>query len=263
MADETLDELLGVAHGEDAPWEVFHENSKNLRSAQLLRQRSAPEVQREMRRFHESLPYAGYAALPLPPPRALTMPLGQAVVARCSTRGLAPNDLALEQVAALLHYAYGMLRDNHYVAFPSRTRAVASAGALYPLELYFHAGRVDGLAEGLYHYSPKDDCLHRLGPLTQQQVCAATNHPDLVSRASLTLFVTALFERSTWKYGARGYRYALMEAGAVSHAVGLAAAALQLGCFNLGGYIDQEIDDLLELDGVTHTTLGLLCVGGL
>jgi SagB-type dehydrogenase family enzyme len=263
MPERSVDELLGVKSVADKLWEVFHENSKNWRAVLALSERSGTEIQTAMKRFHESLPYAGYPVVELPAPCSqFDASLTQAILARESVRRLTPRLVQLDELAAILHYSYGMLRDNTFVPFPPRTRAVASAGALYPLELYFDAARIAGLSPGLYHYSPKEHCLHRLRATDPALVPCATLYPDLVREASFSLFVTAVFERSTWKYGERGYRYALIEAGSVAQNVGLISAALGLGCFNLGGYVDREVDDLLGLDGVTQSTVHLLCVGG-
>jgi len=263
MAEHSVDELLGITKEADDVWELFHENSKNVRAILENNLRSAAEIQHEMQKLHEELPYPAYPTLPLPAGRPLQASLSKAVNDRETTRNLSPRAIELAELSALLHHAYGMLRDSSSLSYPPRARAVASAGALYPLELYIHAADVVSLKEGLYHYSPKGNCLQYLKPLRQGHLCDATLYPDLVSRASLTVFVTALFERSTWKYGARGYRYVLLEAGAVAHAVSLAATALGLGSLNVGGFVDSEVDDLLELDGVSHSTLHLLCVGGL
>src|SRR5258706_16402420 len=112
MTERSLDELLGVKREHDELWEVFHENSKNMRVAQLSNERSPEELQDEMQRFYESLPYAGYEPIALPAPRALDMSLERAIVTRQSNRQLAPCSLELDEVAALLHYSYGMLREN-------------------------------------------------------------------------------------------------------------------------------------------------------
>jgi SagB-type dehydrogenase family enzyme len=263
LPEQSLADLLGAQSASDNLWEIFHENSKNWRAALALSERSGSEVQSAMKHFHESLPYTGYPMVELPPPNCkLDASLEQSILARESVRDLMPRLVPLEELATLLHYSYGMLRDNTFVPFPPRTRAVASAGALYPLELYVHAARVASISPGLYHYSPKEHCLHQLRATDPALVPSSTLYPDLVLRASLSLFVTAVFERSTWKYGERGYRYALMEAGSVAQNVGLIAAALGLGCFGLGGYVDREVDDLLGLDGVTQSTVHMLCIGG-
>ena len=75
------------------------------------------------------------------------------------------------------------------------------------------------------------------------------------------LFVTAEFARSTFKYGERGYRFVLLEAGHLAQNVNLAAAGLGLGCLDVGGYYDRQVDEWLGLDGVTHSTVYLLALG--
>jgi SagB-type dehydrogenase family enzyme len=84
---------------------------------------------------------------------------------------------------------------------------------------------------------------------------------NLAFDTSLILFLTAVFERSTFKYGARGYRFVLLEAGHVAQNINLVATALGMGCVNLGGYYDRRIDDLLNLDGVTHSTVYMIALG--
>lgn len=262
MAERTLDDILGGAGDPDALWEVFHENSKNWRASLALSELSPDETQARMRDFHPTLPYPGYPTALLPDPAPLAMPLGDAISARCSTRHFGAGGLTLPQLAALLHAAYGMIRDNTFVPYPPRTRAVPSAGALYPLEIYLHGARIEGLAPGLYHYDPSRGALHVLDERDRsRELAAATLFPDHVAGAAVVIFVTAIFQRATWKYGDRAYRYTLLECGHLAQNVGLAAAALDLAAFPLGGFFDREIDDLLGLDGVGHATLYMVCVG--
>jgi SagB-type dehydrogenase family enzyme len=81
--------------------------------------------------------------------------------------------------------------------------------------------------------------------------------------ASIVIFVTAIFERSTFKYGERGYRFVLLEAGHVAQNVSLAATGLGLGAINIGGYFDRDMDRVLGLDGVRHSTVYLVAIGRL
>ena len=69
------------------------------------------------------------------------------------------------------------------------------------------------------------------------------------------IFVAAVFGRTRFKYGVRGYRFALLEAGHVGQNVLLAATALGLGAVPLGGYYDRLTDEFLGLDGVNESTL--------
>ena len=85
---------------------------------------------------------------------------------------------------------------------PFYFRNVASAGALYPFELYLLAEGVHGLASGLYHYAIDGPALHPL----RQGISVSQTH-------SLNFFLSTIFFRSSWKYRDRAYRYCLLDTG--------------------------------------------------
>lgn len=245
----------------DHAWELFHENSKLGRYQKPL---SDEQVLTRMESFYETLPFEGYPITQLPQPSTLgSVSLADALVNRTSTRDLAPISLSLSNLGTLLHYGYGVTRDNHGTNFPRPFRTVPSGGALYPLEIFFHASNVEELPAGLYHYNPS---LHHVRLLREgdETDCIAPSvvQPEVVRGTSVTIFLTAIFERSIFKYGDRGYRFVLIEAGHVAQNINLVATALGLGILNLGGFFDREIDELLGVDGVTHSTLYMLCIGG-
>ena len=93
------------------------------------------------------------------------------------------------------------------------------------------------------------------------KVAEALLQPDIAQDASLILFLTAVFERSIFKYADRGYRYILLEAGHVAQNLNLVANGLGLGCVNIGGFFDRQVDDLLDLDGLTHSTIYIIAIG--
>lgn len=79
--------------------------------------------------------------------------------------------------------------------------------------------------------------------------------------SSLLVFITAMFERSIFKYGDRGYRFVLLEAGHAAQNLNLVSNALGLGSLNIGGFFDREMDDFLGLDGITHSTIYMVAIG--
>jgi SagB-type dehydrogenase family enzyme len=245
---------------EDSVWELFHENSKNGRHSNVL---SKEEVQARIKELYESLPYEGYPVVTLPQYYAsLTMPLGEAITSRASARDMEASPLTLSNVATILHYAYGVTRKDTDMS-PRALRTVPSGGALYPLEIFFHSANVEGLRPGLYHFNPAKRNIRflREGNATKT-ICESLLQPNLALGASLVIFITAIFERSIFKYQDRGYRYTLLETGHVAQNINLVSAALSLGCVNLGGFLDREIDDYLDLDGVTHSTVYMVVIGG-
>jgi SagB-type dehydrogenase family enzyme len=124
-----------------------------------------------------------------------------------------PQQLDLPQLAALLHAANGITRTNEGTGFTRPFRTAPSGGGLYPLEIYFFTKRVTGLAPGLYHYDPtlSEVCLVREGDLTPSIAQALVPFQTNVAYdSSVMFFLTAIFERSTFKYGTRGYRFVLL-----------------------------------------------------
>lgn len=259
MTQETWNDLRLPAGG-DYAWDLFHENSKTGRYDYM-----PPDdvVRARMGELLESLTFDQYPSVELPASLApLKLRLEEAISTRVTARNVEPCPLSLETVATILHYAYGVTRDNEDSAFPRPFRTVPSGGALYPLEIFFHSAHVEELQAGLYHYNParKELRFLRYGD-ESNSISAGLVQKNLAVDTSLILFITAIFERSVFKYGDRGYRFVLLEAGHVAQNVNLVANALGLASVNIGGFFDRQIDDLLGLDGVTHSTIYMVGIG--
>lgn len=260
MREKLWQEILLPSGSDDHVWELFHENSKLGRLSESI---SEADVIARMKQSAESLLFEGYPIVELPSaPKPLDRPLHEAIMTRVSNRDFLSAMVALEDVATMLHYAYGETRDNTNTAFPRPFRVVPSAGALYPLELFLYSARGQSLRPGLYHYNPSKHHLRllRQGDSTTQ-LAGCFVQPAIVRGAALMIFITALFERTTFKYGDRGYRFTLLEAGHVAQNLNLVANALGLGSVNIGGYYDREVDDFLGFDGVTHSTVYAVAIG--
>ena len=248
-----------AANNDGEAWELYHENSKTNRYDAPL---SSEEVRQRMLDSWPSLPYEGYPTIGLPTSAALDVPLSAAILGRHTARSLKPAQLTLAQLSALLNYSYGQTRDWSEQGYPRPFRVVPSGGALFPLEIYFHTNRVDGLVPGWYHYSAAGNLLHRLKEGDDSRRLAfALVQQNLALDASVVFVISALFARSTFKYRERGYRFTLIEAGHVGQNLCLVAQGLGMGVVPLGGFLDREVDALLSLDGLMHSTLYMLAVG--
>jgi SagB-type dehydrogenase family enzyme len=205
-------------------------------------------------------------AVALPRPELPEVPLADAVLARRSTRTFGPEPVDVLQVATLLHAAYGI---THTLDRPDGVpiaplRAVPSGGALYPLDLYVLASRVTGLDAGLYRFDPPHGVLEVLrtdDPMPA--LLEMSTDPEIVAGSAVTFLVTLVGWRTRLKDGARGYRFALLEAGGLMQNLLLTAAALGLGAVPLGGFHDCRADDYLGLDGLHESTLYSASVGSL
>lgn len=268
MKLEIIDEVL-VAGEPQLAWESFHENSKVSRFERhptFVLHPSDHTIVRAMSRLRTVKPYRDRERVELPAawPRSTTS-LDDVVLGRETARSFAPEPIGLDQLAKVLHMSYGVTRDNEDTIFPRPFRAIPSGGALYPLELYVHVRRVNDLAPGLYHYDPEDGSLDALrlaeGADDSEQVDAMLMQPELACNCAVTIFVSAVFFRSTFKYGDRGYRFILLEAGHLAQNAVLTARELGLACAPIGGYADRDVDQYLRFDGLSESTVYVLLIG--
>jgi SagB-type dehydrogenase family enzyme len=81
------------------------------------------------------------------------------------------------------------------------------------------------------------------------------------TEAGAVVVITAVPGRSLWKYGDRGYRYFLLEAGHAMQNLNLAAIAVGLGSCNLGGFFDDELAAVVRADVEEEFPLYAAAVG--
>ena len=67
--------------------------------------------------------------------------------------------------------------------------------------------------------------------------------------------------RIKFKYGERGYRFLLLEAGHIAQNLLLAAEADGMGGVAIGGFLDDPLNDLLDLDGVEEAVVYMVLAG--
>lgn len=260
MSRLSWEQMVLSPGNEDLLCELFHENSKIGRYSKGL---SINEVWERMEQLGQSLQFSGYPAIKLPRRWVkMTKSLSQAILTRTSARHLKPSRLTLREIATILHFAYGITRQNQDSNFPRPFRVVPSGGALYPLEIFLHGRGIKGIPKGLYHFDPLKHQLRLIREGDQAlNISKMTPYPELLSGSSLVIFLTAIFERSVFKYKDRGYRFVLLEAGHVAQNLNLVSNGLGLGSINIGGFFDREVDEFLGLDGITHSTIYITAIG--
>jgi SagB-type dehydrogenase family enzyme len=142
-------------------------------------------------------------------------------------------------------------------------RTYASAGGLYPVEVYAVTGNLPGVGPGLYHYHPRRRALVGLreGDLRGTLVEATASEPA-VAEAPLTLVLTGIPWRTAWKYGPRGFRHLYWDAGMILANLLALAAASGLPARVVMGFDDAALERLLGIDGRHEFPLCLLTIGG-
>lgn len=166
----------------------------------------------------------------------------QALLERRSVRAYKKVPLILDEVSQLLWAAQG-ITDNG-----SKFRTAPSAGALYPLDVYIAIGTVEGVAQGVYKYRPRKHELMKVrnGDVRNELASAALGQSSIRESAIVMVF-SAVYERTTQKYGNRGIKYVHMEAGHAAQNVYLQAVSLDLGMVVVGAFRDEEIRKILNM----------------
>jgi SagB-type dehydrogenase family enzyme len=203
----------------------------------------------------------GLPSIDLPMPGA---PLP--VTALDAVAGIGPSsarELDAGELGRLLNYGAGVMRKRPV----SETQAMyfrtyASAGGLYPVEVYAVTGDLPGVGPGLYHYHPRRRALValRAGDHRGSLVEATASEPA-VAEAPLTLVLTGIPWRTAWKYGPRGFRHLYWDAGMVLANLLALAAASGLPARVVMGFDDAAVERLLGIDGRHEFPLCLLTIG--
>jgi len=178
----------------------------------------------------------------------------QSMLHRRSTRSYSGEPLTLTEVSQLLWAAQG-------ITSPGGYRTAPSAGALYPLELYIVVGNVEGLEAGIYKYEPTGHELNLLvGSDFRSKLASAALSQSSVATGAMSIVFTAVYDRTTVKYGDRGIRYVHIEVGHAAQNLCLQAVALDLGAVTVGAFSDGSVAKLLDLPD-DETPLYIIPVG--
>jgi len=249
-------------------FEVYHENSKQRRHDLEFNRRinlvnSNADFHQVIARSFKRYPGALFTPLPAVEPGE-GPPFEWVAAFRRSIRRFTDTPLSLNALARLLYFGNGLSghldSNSHGVVQP--VRAAPSAGALYPVEIYVAVMAVEGLERGLFHYAVDGHGIELLRPGDFGDVFSqATFDPATFSGAAVAFILTGVFNRAHFKYGERGYRFTLLEAGHICQNLLLAATSNKLAAVAVGGFIDDEVNELLDLDGVDEAALYLLAAG--
>jgi len=185
-------------------------------------------------------------------------PLWEVLAGRRTRRTYKPEPLSLAMTSQLLWAAGGKTKEGREAVL----RSAPSAGALYPIEMYLMANNVAGLAKGIYHYDVPGHrlALVREGDFSEDAAHAALDQ-SMLSKSGAVIFMTAIIERTRWKYHQRAYRYIYLDAGHIGQNICLAGESLSLGVCPIGAFHDDEINAILGVDGASETIIYAMTVG--
>jgi SagB-type dehydrogenase family enzyme len=184
--------------------------------------------------------YPGYPRWPLPRLRRRWLAsLDTALTARRSLRRLGTELPPRQVLARLLQGAHGVCADHGRGPVPS-------AGGLQALELYVVTLRDGWLPAGGYHYDRVGHHLSQVaaGPADWRELVPALH---LVEGGALLWVIVGDGGRVEAKYGARGYRFLLLEAGHLMQNLCLLSASAGWATVPLGGFLEGDVARALAL----------------
>ena len=213
---------------------------------------------------HAVAPYKSYAESGAArvslarPDRLPAADLWSTLRARRSRRDFSPDAVPQEVLFLLLWAAQGISQQG-----PWPFRTAPSAGALYPVETYVCAARVEGIAAGVYHWELPEERLALVAarPDVAKAACEACLAQDMVAAAPVTFIWSAVWGRTAQKYGDRALRYAYLDAGHLAENLHLAATGLGLGACMIGAFLDDEMNALVGVDGQDESVVYAACAG--
>ena len=187
-----------------------------------------------------------------------TETLNHAILNRRSIRDFSKKPLSKEQLSYLIWASTGIRRKERGFEY----RTAPSAGALYPIETYVVINNVKNIVQGVYHYNVEFNYLEEIkkGDYRSAIAEAALNQPMCYHAAAVFIW-TAIFNRSKCKYGQRAYRYIYLDAGHIAENLALSATSINLGTCQIAALYDEEVNQIIDIDGITESTIYLSVVG--
>jgi SagB-type dehydrogenase family enzyme len=211
---------------------------------------------------NQPIPFKIYSALePTPLPQPLSSSGVPALLA-LSAGGARVEDritLTAQVLAEILFLSAGVTKRRSYPGGEMLFRAAACTGALYHIDLYLVCDDLPGLEAGVYHFSPDDFALRRLREDDHRAVLvrASGEEPSIVN-APCVIVCASTYWRNAWKYQARAYRHCYWDNGTILANLLAAAAARKIEARVVVGFVDDTVNQLLDLDPKRESSLSMV-----
>ncbi len=164
------------------------------------------------------------------------------ILNRRSIRTYSPKTVKIDDVSKLLWAGQGITSSDGL-------RAAPSAGALYPIELYLVSYNIEKLEKGVYKYIPQTHSLKLVKiENIKEPLSAAALSQECVKNSMGIIVITAVFERTTRKYGERGRNYVYFEAGCVAENIHLMAENLKIGTVVVGAFYEEKVKAIIGME---------------
>lgn len=182
--------------------------------------------------------------------------LEETILLRRSTRRYTGAPLRAEQLFQILDFTY---QPQHYIE--QQLDGQPDYFDLGLIETFVAVSDVTGLEAGCYYYAPNAQELRQIRFKNfRRELHYLCLQQELGRDAAAVVFHTADLGQAVARYGDRVYRYLHMDAGHLGQKLNLAAIRLGLGVSGIGGFFDDQVNEVLGIpvdEAVLYiTTLG-------
>jgi len=186
----------------------------------------------------------------LPEPKLTgPMSLEQAIACRRSIREFANKPLGFVQIGQLAWAGQGVTDKQKGL------RTAPSAGAIYPITLYF------ATPEGLFVYEPDKHILQMVfADDIRENLSIAAQKQQQVAMAGCDIIIAGDLKKVTAKYGDNARKFMTLEAGHIAQNIELQAVSIDLGAVPVGSFDLNQVRRLCKLP-MTLEPLYIICVG--
>src|SRR5215471_3443731 len=169
---------------------------------------------------------------------------------------------SLADLGRLLFFSAGITKKKSYTGGEIYFRAASCTGALYEFEAYLVCGNLPDLKAGIYHFGPGDFALRLLRAGDYRPVLAkATAGEPNVLHAPVTIVFAGTYWRNAWKYRTRTYRHFGWDNGTILANMLAMSAALQLPSRVVLGFVDSEVNRLLDINTQHEAAFSMVSIG--
>lgn len=175
--------------------------------------------------------------------------LEEALNTRRSVRQFSGQALRRVQISQLAWAGQGITEPQ------AGLRTAPSAGALYPIELYF------ATEEGLYTYLPGQHSLEQvLEQDIRNELAATTATREVVAGAPCDIIIAGSVKKLITQFRDKARNFMLLEAGHIAQNILLQAVSLDLGSVTIGDFDTKSAGKICKLSRDLEP-LYIICVG--
>ena len=188
--------------------------------------------------------------------------LPKIIMNRHSTRKYSDVSLSLKELSYLIWTTQGLKKYDE--EWGSAEKVVPSAGMTHCIETYLYIDRAEGVGKGIYRYLPKEQRLIEIKAVDDtDSVTEKLNNAmrGQMFGAAVVFLWTAMPYKMEYAYMEVSHKMIALEAGHICQNLYLGAESINCGCCAIGAYYQDEIDNLLGIDGENEFVIYIGTVG--